>query len=126
VAVTSTGDLIVYNIGEAIELSRIAVLVTTATVSSGNIVVTVYQRPTYGSTSGQVTIGTLTIPTATTAGSIYYKPVESVRLLPGQQLAFNCSTAAAGGSNAGAVISMFKAFMTTEDPRNVAAMTLSA
>lgn len=125
-SLTSTGDILVYNFGEQVVLTRVMLLVSTATVSTGNIVVTVYQRPTYGSTAGQVTLGTITIPTGVAAGTIYYKNIESVKVPPGSQIAFNVTTAAAGGGAAGAAFPMFKAFMASEDPRNVTAMVASA
>lgn len=125
-SLTGTGDILVYNFGEQVVVTRLMVLVSTAIVSTGSVVVTVYQRPTYGSTVGQVTVGTLTIPAGTAAGTIVYKDVESVKVPQGSQLAFNCSTAAAGGGAAGACFSMFKAFMASEDPRNIATMLKSA
>lgn len=124
-SLTSTGDVLVYNFGEAVVLTRIMLLVSTAVVSTGSVVVNVYQRPTYGSTAGQVLIGALTIPAGTAAGKIVYKNVESFKILPGQQLAFNVGTAAAGGGAAGAGFSMFKSFMASEDPRNVVPMIAS-
>jgi hypothetical protein len=125
-SLASAADMLVYNVGEQLILTRIMIQISTATVSSGNIVVSVYQRPTYGSTAGQVLIGTLVIPTGVAAGGIYYKNVESVKIPQGSQLAFACSTAAAGGGAAGAGFCMFKGFMSSEDPKNVSAMVASA
>lgn len=125
-SLTSAADMLVYDVCEQIVLTSIFLQVTTATVSTGNIVVSVFQRPTYGSSSGQVLIGTLSIPTGVAIGKIYYKPVESVKVVQGSQLAFACSTAAAGGSAAGAGKCNFKAFMAVEDPKNVSQMVLSA
>lgn len=122
-SLASTGDILVYNFGETIVVTRIMVLISTTVSSSSSVVVNVYQRPTYGSTSGQVLIGTLTIPTGTAAGSIMYKNIESVKVPQGSQLAFNVGTAA---SSAGAGFCMFKSFMASEDPRNVSAMIASA
>lgn len=125
-SLASAADMLVYNVCEQIVVTRIMLQVSTATVSTGNIVVSVYERPTYGSSSGQVLIGTLVIPSGVAAGKIYYKDVESVKIPQGSQLAFVCSTAAAGGGAAGAGFSNFKAFMASEDPKNVSQMVLSA
>lgn len=124
---TSTGDKASFYLGEAIELSRLEFLVSAAVVAGLTApVISVYARPTFGSTSGQILIGTLTIPTGTAAGQILYKNVESVKLEPGYTLVFNVSTAATdSGSAAGSGFSMFKAFMITEDPKNVSLMVLS-
>lgn len=122
-SLASTGDILVYNLGEQIELNRIMFEVSVAVVSSAPAVISVYSRPTFGSASGQILIGTLSIPGGTAAGSILYKPVESLKLTQGTQLAFNVSTAA---TSSGSGFSMFKAFLTSEDPKNVSAMILSA
>jgi len=121
-SLASAADILVYNVGEQITLSRIMFQVTTAAV--GSPVVSVYARPTYGSTSGQLLIGTLTIPVVGSApvGSIVYKNVESVKIPQGYQLAFNVSSA----GSAGAGYCMFKAFMSSEDPKNITAMVASA
>ena len=122
-SLASVADMLVFNIGESLKLTRIMVEVSTAVVSTAPAVVTVYQRPTYGSTAGQIAIGTLSIPGGTAAGKILYKNVESVKLVPGQQLAFACTTAA---TSSGAGLSMFKGFIVSEVPSNVANMIASA
>lgn len=91
-----------------VKLKRIALCVTTATVSSGNIVVTFRKRPTPGSSSGQSTVGTITIPTGIAAGKVYYKDVSPVVFAPGDQLIAEVTTAAAGGGAAGAAAHGFE------------------
>lgn len=119
-SLASVADIMIYNIGEQITVSRIMLQVSTAPTVTAPVV-SVYARPTYGSSSGQILIGTLTIPVATVAGTIVYKNVESVKIPQGYQLAFSVTTAA----SAGAGYSQFKAFMSSEDPKNVSAMLAS-
>lgn len=123
----SVADYGVFAVMEAIEVTRLMFFVSTLVASStANEVYTFYQRPTSGSASGQVAIGTLTIPTGSTVGQVIYKDVESVKLLPGQDFAIKRTTQGTDGSSvAGAGFIGFKAFMVTEDPRNVAGMVKS-
>lgn len=126
--VASASDYASWYIGEEVILTRIMFLVTTTTLT-GLVapVVTFYARPTFGSSSGQISLGTLTIPTATAAGTILYKNIESVKLPQGYTLTVAGTTQGTdGGSAAGAGFAMFKAFMGTEDPKNVSAMVASA
>lgn len=124
----SVADYAVYNIMEGCQLTRIYFFVKTLVASStANEVYTFYQRPTSASTSGQVAIGTLTIPTGSTVGQVIYKDVESVKLLPGQDLAIKRTTQGTDGSSvAGAGFLGFKACLDAEDPRNVTLMVKSA
>jgi len=84
--------------------------VTTATVSTGNIVVQAIIRPTLGSSAGQIVLATLNIPGAVPADTCYYKDFEAQGVSGGQlfagpfQLVFNVQTAAAGGGAAGAAL----------------------
>ena len=100
-------------VGERVEVVRIAVAIATATVSTGSILITVVNRPTAKSATGQVTIGTITIPTGVAAGKVYYKDVNQASIAPGGSLCFIVTTAAAGGSKAGAGI---PGFVAQEDP----------
>lgn len=82
---------------------RVAIVIQTATVSSGGIVITPRKRPTPGSASGQSSGSTITVPTATPAGTVIYKDLATpLTFQPGEELAFEVTTAAAGGSAAGA------------------------
>lgn len=80
---------------------RLQAKVTTATVSTGSIVLTIRRRPTFGSSSGQTTLGTLTIPTAIAVNKIYYKDITPVNCNSGDQVVVEVTTAAAGGGAAG-------------------------
>jgi len=91
---------------ERVQLQRIQFSVSTATVSSGNIVVTVKKYITPGSATGAVTIDTLTIPTGVTAGTVYYKDVEPTAIAVGEEIVFEVTTASAGGGAAGAGFSL--------------------
>jgi hypothetical protein len=99
--------------------------VTTATVSSGNIVLTVYDRVSPGVAGGQVSLGTLTIPSGVAAGSIYYKSIEA-QVAQGHCVEFDVTTASAGMGAAGAGYSALKVSFSSEDPRNVSSMVASA
>lgn len=107
---------------EQMDVLQIAFEVTTLTSSSGNIVITVYNRTSPGVTSGQVTLGTLTIPTATAVGQIYYKALEA-KVLEGSTVEFDVTTAA---TSAGAGYSYVKVGFSSEMPANVANMVASA
>ena len=113
-------------IGNQVEIRRVAIAISTATVSTGNIVVTVRNRPTVGSATGQSTLATLTIPTGVAAGKVYYKDVNQAIIVPGGSIAFEVTTAAAGGSAAGAGVC---GFIAQEDPEyapNLSSMVASA
>lgn len=127
--VGSTGDYAKwYVMAPTIEISRLLLIVSTTTLTgTAAPVVTFYARPTFGSTSGQITLGTITVPSASVAGAIIYKNIESVKIPAGYTIVANLSTAGTdGGSAAGAGFVGFNAFMASEDPRNVAVMVASA
>lgn len=109
-----------------VQVKQIAFVVSTATVSSANIVVTVKRRPTVGSSSGEVTIGTLSIPTGVAAGKMYYKNVTPVTVAQGEEIVFEVTTAAAGMGAAGAGYSGFDAEHDPEVPANNSDMVASA
>jgi len=114
--------------GEQFILTRLMIIVSTTTATStANPVVTFYARPTFGSTTGQISIGTITVPTGTAAGAILYKNVESVKIPPGYTLTARLTTQGTDASAAaGAGFVMFKGFVAPEDPRNVSLMVASA
>jgi hypothetical protein len=109
-----------------IKVKRIMLKITAATVSSGNIVVAVKKRPTIGSASGEVAIGTITIPTAVAANAIYYKDVTGVVCAQGDEICFDVTTAAAGGGAAGTALPMIEAEEDPEVPANNSNMVASA
>jgi hypothetical protein len=90
-----------YVIGSQVTVKRLMLVISTATVSSGNIVVAFKQYPTVGSSASAVTIGSLTIPTAIAAGKVYYKDIQGVVMGQGEELVCEVTTAAAGGGAAG-------------------------
>lgn len=100
-SLTSNANIFNFLADQSLIVRRIAFEVNTATVSTGGIVITVYKRPTPGSATGQSVLGTLTIPTAVVDGTVYYKDIQGVLFSPGQELAFDVTTAAAGGGAAG-------------------------
>lgn len=84
-----------------IKVKRLMCMVTTAVVSSGAVVVNFKRYPTYGSSAGAVSLGTISIPAATAAGKVVYKDITPALCYPGDQIVFEITTAAAGGGAAG-------------------------
>lgn len=124
---TSTGVKSEYAcIGERVAIQRVAISISTAVVSSGGVVVTVKNRPTLASATGESSITTLTIPAGTAAGKVVYKDINEALIVPGGSLVFEVTTAAAGGGAAGAGI---YGFVMSEDPEyklNESSMIASA
>lgn len=118
----------IYNVMSRFKLSRIMLKVSTLVATSTTAAqVSFYQRPTPGSTSGEVLIGTLTIPTGTAVGKVLYKDVESVSLQVGQDLVVKLAVQGADGSSAaGAGFAGFVGMLDPEDARSEANMILSA
>ena len=88
-----------------INIKRFLFMVTT-TVTSGLTAaqVQLLSRPTYGSSSGAVTLATLTIPTATAVGVVLYKDIsDSTRVQAGYELQIQAPSVQAvdGGTAAG-------------------------
>lgn len=84
-------------------VKRVAVSIQTATVSNVSIVITPRKRPTPNSSASQSSGSTITVPTAIAAGSVYYKDLATpLTFQPGEELAFEVTTAAGGGGAAGA------------------------
>lgn len=111
---------------EFARVRRIQAKVTTATVSSGSIVLTIRRRPTFGSSSGQSTLGTITIPTAIAVNAIYYKDITPVNCSRGDQVVVEVTTAAAGGGAAGKAVFDFLADYDPESALNDSNMVASA
>lgn len=72
------------------------------TATSGGLVAQLQfiYRPTPGSSTAQVVLGTLKIPDATAIGGVVYKDITDVGNImnPGGQLVFNCSVLDTAGS----------------------------
>lgn len=130
-ALTLTGAPAVYSvfhIGSRVKVKRIMFKVSTL-VANNTIAAQVafYQRPTPGSTSGEVLLGTLIIPTAAAVGKVIYKDLQSVSLACGQDLVVKLSvTGTDSGTAAGAGFALFEAILDPEDARSEANMVLSA
>lgn len=120
-SLTSTSTYSRYLIMDSIKLTRLLAYVSTTIAANLTLpVLTIYQRPAFGSTVGEVAIGTLTIPNLTAAGKVLYKNVESVSLVAGQELVCKVTTAATDSvSAAGAAFVGFKAILRAEDPTDM-------
>jgi hypothetical protein len=73
--------------------------VTTTISSSVSVVASFKYYPVIGSSSNAVTIGTLTIPTGVTAGTIYYKDINEYIAVPGGEIVLDVGTAATSAGN---------------------------
>lgn len=103
-------------------VKRIGFLVTTAISASTAPAVEFNKRPTVGSSAGESLIGTVTIPDGTTAGTVVWKDVEPVNLLPGEALALEHTVQA---SSAGAGFYLYEVEDDPEVPGNEPKMTAS-
>lgn len=108
---------------EPAEIRTLYCTITTTLNSTGNTVVDCYYRPTIGSTSGQVKIGTLTMVTTQAASTTVYQSVTPYIIPAGGTLIWNVSTAA---SSAGAGILSFRSQYSPEILANDAAFTKSS
>lgn len=99
---TSATNIFTHIAIQSLIVRRLAFEITTAVVSTGNVVLTFYKRPTPGSSSGQTTIGTISIPTLAAVPNVYWKDVAGVKFQPGEEFACDVTTASAGGGAAGA------------------------
>lgn len=115
-SLTSTGDIQSIAVMEGMQVRRLMFYVTTAITVTATVI-NFYKRVKVGDTSGQVSIGTLTIPVGTAAGSVVYKDIDSAAFVQGTALAANVTTA----STAGAGFVGYGAYQEAEDPQNVAA-----
>lgn len=107
--------------------SLYAVVTTLVASDTAEAVITIKRRPTYGSATGEVSIGTLTIPDTTAAGKVIYKNVSPVEIQPGDQVVFEITTAATDGSSvAGNVVYGLRISANEEEEANSSDMVLSA
>lgn len=109
-----------YLITQRIQVNRVMFYVTVTTASNTqNPVVAFKRRPTYNSASGEVTMGTLTIPTGTAAGKVMYKDIDPFILYPGDEFSFEQTVQATdSGSAAGAGFYAFFYQLDPEVPSN--------
>lgn len=124
---TTTGDDAVWDVLGPITVVRIGAVVTTAVVSTGNVVIDFDKRVTTDSDTGRVTdgVGQLKVATATGVGKVVYKDVR-VNLDAGDQVVVAVGTAAAGGGAAGGGRYFFEYVPREETAANQADMVASA
>lgn len=93
-----------YLVTKAVELKRFSFYVSVAIVAATTApVVKISRRPTFNSSSGELEIARLTLPTGTAIGKVVYKDVDPYQLLPGDELSIEHVTQAADpGTAAGA------------------------
>lgn len=108
---------------EPAEIRKLFCTITTTLSSTGNTVVDCYYRPTIGSTSGQVKIGTLSMVTTQAASTTVYKDITPYVIPAGGTLIWNVSTAA---TSSGAGVLSFESHVSVEIPANDAAYTKSS
>lgn len=92
------------------------------TFDTAATVLTVYRRPTPGSNTGRVTIGTVTIPNGAAAPNVYYKYFDAVKVVPGEEITVETD----GGTTAGTAILSLITAPRWEHPSNNSKMILSA
>lgn len=111
-----------YLITRQCQVKRLMFYVTTTVASNTqNAVVEFNRRPTYNSASGEIALGTLTIPNGAVAGSVIYKDIDPITLFPGDELSFEHTVQATdSGAAAGAG---FYAFEIMDDPEEAANQT---
>lgn len=92
-----------FGVMSPISVKRVYAQVSTAvTASTTAPQVVVKSRPTYGSASGAVTLGTVIIPNSAAVGAVYYKDIaDNVRVQAGYELSLEVSVAAADSGTAG-------------------------
>jgi hypothetical protein len=81
---------------ERLDIAEVGVLVTTAPTVTAPVL-TLFRRPTPGSGTGEVSLGTITLPVATAIGKRVKKGFNA-RLNPGDQLRIAVTTAATAGA----------------------------
>jgi hypothetical protein len=110
------------------KIKRIMFIVTVAVAANSTApVVTFRKRPTPNSSSGQSTIGTLTLPDLTGIGKVLYKDVTPISLAVGDSICLDHTTQAVDGSAAaGAGYYAFELEFDPEVPANESDMIASA
>lgn len=102
-------------------LRRVGVVVSTQMTVTPPVL-TIKHRPTAGSASGETTIDTITVPTALVAGKVVYVEDLNQKVMPGEQVVFDVTTAATAG--VGDIVPEFD--RQWDIPQNDADMSLSA
>lgn len=105
-----------------VEIIGIAITITTA-ITVTDAIMTVKYRPTPGSATAEVTLGSVTLPvTGSAIGKQYYKRLTPYKALPGGEIVLDVSQAATAGAGIAGVL----ANETTEHPSSVTNMVASA
>ena len=119
---TSTGAFAyTWNLLEGGTVRQLAIKLTTSASSTAAPVVTFYSRPTYGSSSSQVSLGTVTLGATGAVNSLYLNNIKPVNVPAGSQIVAVCTTAASTG---GAAIAYCTVDYAPEEPGNQSAVTL--
>ena len=109
-------------------VNRLMFVITTLVASDTTLGVLEFnRRPTPGSATGEVALGTLTIPDASAVGAVIYKDIDGVQFNPGDELSFEHTVQCADGSSAaGAGYYGFNFEDSPEDVTNITEMVASA
>lgn len=108
---------------ESCAVSRLFCKVTVDLVTSAACVVTFYGRPTYGSDTSALNLGTVKLPDAAVANDVYYKDIDPVSVPAGYQVTAEVTTAA---GTSGSALAGFLAQYTPEEPANLSQFIASA
>ncbi len=113
-----TGDKSIWDAFHPMQVMRVGVLITVAVnydTQTAATVVAFDRRVTYGSDTGRVEMGRLTIPDAAVAGAVYYLDIpnaegnDSGEVIAGGQVVSEVVTAGTGG---GSIAGDFQPFIT--------------
>ena len=105
-----------------VNVQALAITITTA-ITVTDAIMTLKYRPTPGSASGEVALGTMTLPvTGSAIGKQYYKKLASYKALPGGEIVLDVTQAGTAGAGIGGVLTD----EVTEPPGNVPNMVASA
>ena len=109
-ALTSATAIYSAPVVQRVLIKKLMFVVSTTVSSSASAVLTYYWRPNAGSATGQVTLGTITIPTASAAGKVFVNNITPFNGVVGGDIAVSVTTAAtsAGGG--------FCSFYLEQDP----------
>jgi hypothetical protein len=111
---TSLADIQDWSVFSSVGVIRIMAKVSTSVVSTDPVQLQFVRRPTPGSATGELVLGTLFIPGGSLAGKTFYKDLSGDNeVQAGQEVIARVFLAADGGGAAGAVIAEF---ISVEDP----------
>lgn len=112
-----------WNFLEPSVIRQIAVKVTTIISSSAPVVVQFLLRPTYGSTSGQTVLGTVTLTGTQAANTLVVNNIKPVSVPANSQIVANCSTAA---TSSGAGVALMASEYSPEESLNESVVLVTA